>query len=187
MLCAFTLKPGVKTVSGQVLTGERQFSFSTGGPAIRSSQPYEGSDQISEDQAFLLTLDALPDEASVIENVSFSVQGIGERIGVRIIKGEEEKEILKAHHIKADAIPRIVIAARQKFPNQAQVSLVWGQGVKTVSGVAGEKDQSLPFKSAAKKSGKPRSDRIWQSLSGASVSMVLFRSMQPYPSAFPKA
>ena len=146
VLCAFTLKPGVKTVSGQVLTGERQFSFSTGGPAIRSSQPYEGSDQISEDQAFLLTLDALPDEASVIENVSFSVQGIGERIGVRIIKGEEEKEILKAHHIKADAIPRIVIAARQKFPNQAQVSLVWGQGVKTVSGVAGEKDQSLPFK-----------------------------------------
>ena len=144
--CTFTLKPGIKALSGQVLTAEGQFAFSTGGPAIRSSQPYEGSDQISEDQAFLLTLDALPDEASVLEHVSFSVQGIQERVGVRIVKGQEEIEILKAHHIKADAVPRIVIAARQRFPNHTQVSLVWGQGVKTVSGVAAEKDQVLPFK-----------------------------------------
>lgn len=143
--CTFTLEPETKTISGQILTGERVFSFSTGGPAIRGSQPYEGSDQIGEDQSFLLTLDAPPDEASVMEQVSFSVQGLQERIGVRIIKGEEEREILKAHRMKTDTIPRILIAARQKFPNQARVNLVWGQGVKTVSGVATEKDQVLPF------------------------------------------
>ncbi|MBM4312550.1 MAG: alpha-2-macroglobulin [Deltaproteobacteria bacterium] len=145
VVCTFTLKPETKTISGQVLTGEREFSFSTGGPAIRGSRPYEGSDEISEDQAFLLTLDAPPDEASVIENVFFSVQGIGERIGIRIIKGDEEKQILGAHRMKADAVPRIVIAARQKFPNQARIHLVWGRGVKAVSGVATEKDQVFPF------------------------------------------
>ncbi|MBN1662030.1 MAG: alpha-2-macroglobulin [Deltaproteobacteria bacterium] len=145
-ICTFSLKPEIKTLSGQVLTGDKQFSFTTGGPAIRSSRPYEGSDQVSEDQAFLLTLDALPDETSVIENVYFAVQGIQEQIGIRIIKGEEQKVIFKAMHIKDDAIPRIMIAARQKFPNNAQISLVWGQGVKTLTGVSSEKNQILPFK-----------------------------------------
>ena len=74
--CEFRLKSGLKTLSGKEMTGQKVFSFSTGGPAIKSSVPYEGAQSLDEEQIFVLTVDAEPDEASVIQNVSFSIEGI---------------------------------------------------------------------------------------------------------------
>ncbi|RPI99741.1 MAG: hypothetical protein EHM36_15575, partial [Deltaproteobacteria bacterium] len=56
--CEFRLKPGLKSLSGKGVAGLQAFSFSTGGPAIKSSSPYEGSGWIDEEQIFILTLDA---------------------------------------------------------------------------------------------------------------------------------
>src|SRR5688572_15700727 len=39
----------------------KRFEFSTGGPAIVSTHPYEGDPAIEEDAIFILTLDAEPD------------------------------------------------------------------------------------------------------------------------------
>ena len=63
--CLFRLKPGLRSLAGRALD-PREFSFSTGGPAIVSTVPYEGNRGISEDQVFILKLDAVPDEASVL-------------------------------------------------------------------------------------------------------------------------
>ena len=52
--CSFRLRPGLTSLDGRALSGAAQFAFSTGGPAITSSQPGEGSDAIDEDQAFVL-------------------------------------------------------------------------------------------------------------------------------------
>lgn len=71
--CEFRLKPGLKTLSGKDVVGENQFSFSTGGPAIRGSIPHEGDQSLEEEQIFILTLDAEPDDPSVIQHVAFSV------------------------------------------------------------------------------------------------------------------
>src|SRR5262245_59222611 len=56
--CSFKLRAGLTSLDGRTLSGATQFAFSTGGPALTSSQPSEGSDSIDEDQAFVLELDA---------------------------------------------------------------------------------------------------------------------------------
>ncbi|MBI5379828.1 MAG: alpha-2-macroglobulin [Nitrospirae bacterium] len=147
--CTFQLRDGLRSLAGKVLGGQREFAFSTGGPAIRSSIPRQGSEQIHEDQAFLLILDAEPTEASLLEHVSFTVEGIPERIGVRIFTGEEREAILKSHRFylsRWTGKPVVILQARQRFPNTVKVNLVWGKGVASLSGVAAEKDQVLPFK-----------------------------------------
>lgn len=143
LLCEFSLKPGLKTLSGHELSGKKVFSFSTGGPSILSIDPYAGSQSIDEGQIFLLHLDAEADEASVLSNVFFSVEGINERVGVNILKGEERELILKARHLEKARKPLIVISAKQNFPALAEVGLNWSKGVMTKTGVAAEADQSL--------------------------------------------
>ena len=97
-------------------------------------------------QIFVLYLDAAPREASLIENVFFSVDGVNERIGINIITGKDRNDILKAiNHNNSDGIV-VLIQAKQAFPDNAAVTLVWGQGVASESGIATEKDQLLSFK-----------------------------------------
>jgi hypothetical protein len=40
--CEFRLQDGFKSLGGHALSGQQQFSFSTGGPAVRFSTPGEG-------------------------------------------------------------------------------------------------------------------------------------------------
>jgi hypothetical protein len=39
--CEFTLKDGLQSLAGNLLTGQKVFSFSTGGPSILASDPYQ--------------------------------------------------------------------------------------------------------------------------------------------------
>lgn len=147
IICEFTLKPDLKTLSGKQITGAKQFSFSTGGPAIKESVPYEGSEYIEEDQAFILMLDAEPSEESVLSNASCAIEGINERVGIRILKGEEREKILKVNRdVRYKDTPGLILQCRQKFPESAKVSLIWGKGIKSLSGVETNEDQALHFK-----------------------------------------
>jgi len=146
--CEFRLKPELKTLSGKEIAGQRVFSFSTGGPSImKPSYPPEGHQNIDEEQIFVLTLDAEPDEASVLQNAFFSVAGIQEHIGIKIIEGKEKEEILNAQfrYRKPPSLPRILIQCKRRFPADTKVSLVWGKGVKSKSGVETDQDQTLHF------------------------------------------
>ena len=147
VICEFTVKPELNTLAGEPLTGEKQFSFSTGGPAIINSEPYQGSDRIDENQIFVLQLDAEPLEESVLPNVSCSIEGINERVGIRISKGEEREKILKTRYYRRyKDVPVIILQCRQSFPNDSKVSLIWGKGIASLSGVKTTEDQVLPFK-----------------------------------------
>jgi len=145
--CEFRLKPGLKTLSGQEVTGQKEFSFSTGGPAIKSSTPYEGSQYLNEEQIIVLTLDAEPDEESVIQNVFFSIEDIQDRVGIKFITGKEKEEILKAlfRYRKPPPLPIILIQSKQRFPSNAKVSLIWGKGVMSKTGVPTDQDQIFRF------------------------------------------
>ena len=166
IICEFTLKPGIKTLSGKEITGKNTFRFSTGGPAVKGTRPWEGNEGIDEKQIFVLVLDAEPREESIMKNVFFSVEGIKEQVGVSLIKGKEREEILQAIHPQGkDSVKvwlrklcyRIVsepvedshivlLQAKQNFPPSKEVKLIWGAGVTSASGVATSQDQVLSYK-----------------------------------------
>lgn len=147
--CSFTLNAGVQSLSGRELGGTREFAFSTGGPAIRSVLPSAGLRGISEEQVFILVLDSVPDEASVRALARFTIAGIAQAVGVEIIAGEPREAILAAHpwlfEQGADRSRCLLLRCRQRFPQKTKVNLVWGKGIRSVSGVATEQDQVLAF------------------------------------------
>src|SRR6185436_17635214 len=131
---------------GRALTGRREFSFSTGGPAIKASLPRGGSQWIDEEQAFILLLDALPTDASLQRHVGFEVEGLGERIPARLVTGAARDAILKARAGWLPAGPTIIVQAQRPFPHGAVVTLVWDTGVAAASGVATTEPHTLTFK-----------------------------------------
>jgi hypothetical protein len=146
LACTFQLKPNMKTLKGEPLGGPGLFSFDTGGPSVLFSRPEEGQGWIDENQVFIFSLDAEADEASVLERVYLMVQGIQERVGIRLIQGEEKENLFKALGYSKGKTPYIVFQSRQTFPFSSEVKIVWGKGVRTVSGVSLKEDQVLTFK-----------------------------------------
>jgi uncharacterized protein YfaS (alpha-2-macroglobulin family) len=144
--CSFRLSAGLRALDGGAVAGPREFAFSTGGPAIRSSAPHPDRGPIDEEQAFVLALDAPVTEASVLQGAGFSVEGLRERVGVRILSGSARDAILAARFGDSPRPEQLlVLQARQRFPNGRQVTLVWGRGVESASGVATDQNQELTW------------------------------------------
>jgi alpha-2-macroglobulin len=145
--CTFQARDGLRSLAGNEIAGTRSYNFSTGGPAILESRPYQGSENVDEDQIFILQLDSDATEASVLEHVYFTVEGIADRIAVRIVSGSDRAKILKAEYryLKEPLPHFLLLQAKQKFPNDTHITLVWGSGVQSPSGVATEQNQALPF------------------------------------------
>ncbi len=147
--CAFTLDPAVRSLAGRKLGGAREFTFSTGGPAILTAIPRSGQQGISEEQVFILLLDSIADEATVLSQVRFAIAGIPQAVGCRIVTGQAREAILDAHPwlFTPDTDRRrcLLLQSRQRFPHKTKVSLVWGKGVRSAAGVASDQDQVLHF------------------------------------------
>src|SRR5262245_13394152 len=144
--CTFTVHPGLKTLDGQTIEGTQSFSFDTGGPSIVESRPWESSEDLTEDQAFLVILDAVPEETSILANASFSVEGVAERVGVTVLGGADRDLLAKHFERSIDKRPFVILQARQHFPDGAKITLVWGKGIKSASGIATAEDQDKTFK-----------------------------------------
>ncbi|MEP6876917.1 MAG: MG2 domain-containing protein, partial [Burkholderiales bacterium] len=144
--CTLKARPEWKPSAG-ALTGSTEFAFNTGGPAVVSSQPYDGA-TIEEDQFFMLRLSGAAVETTVVANAWCEVEGIGERIGVRVIGGEARAELLKARHIeKAQAERTLVLACERPLPNGAALRVVWGKGIAAAANpkIATSAEQRLRF------------------------------------------
>ena len=115
---------------------QRVHFFATGGPAVVSSQPYDGN-TIDEDQHFLLRLSGPAVESTVAANAWCEVQGIGERLPVRIVTGRDRDELLKARRVDRQAAKAPaqwqVLACQRPLPAEAAVRLVWGKGVAALA------------------------------------------------------
>ena len=145
VVCEFFVKSDLKNISGKAVEGQQKFAFSTGGPAIKEAIPGEGSEFISEDQIFILKLDAEAGEESILANVFCSIEGIQEKVGVRLIQGEG-KERLSREQYRLKNVPHVLVQCRQSFPNHAVVKLIWGKGIASLSGVKTTTDQVLTFR-----------------------------------------
>ncbi|MBF0343754.1 MAG: alpha-2-macroglobulin [Nitrospirae bacterium] len=151
--CKFTLKPDIKTLAGRPIEGTREFSFSTGGPAIIEMRPYEGNERIDEKQVFILILNTEADEDSIIKNTYCSITGVNERVGINIIKGEERLDYIKTAYRystkKYTNARTVVVSCKRNFPPNTVVKLIWGKGVKSHNGVPNTDDKTLAYKTRA--------------------------------------
>ena len=91
--CTFTVKADLKDTAGVAVAPGQQYEFSTGGPAIVRSLPYEGS-RIDENQVFILGLDAPAKPETITAHAHCIAAGVNEEIGVRLVTGAERKTIL---------------------------------------------------------------------------------------------
>lgn len=143
--CRFELAPGLVTLAGRPLAGTRSFAFSSGGPAVLESNPWEGS-AISEDQAFLLRVDVGATAESMLTSAVFAVAGSRDAVGVRILTGPERDALLSTLAPSERNATWIALQARQRFPAGAQVTLQWGPGIATPSGVETAEPQRFQFR-----------------------------------------
>ncbi len=169
--CSFSLKKGLKALSGAAVGGTQTFSFSTGGPAVTGSFPRDGWSVADEEQVFLLKLDAPATVQSVRDHARCIVQGLGEEIPVEVLTGAAREAMLNARKDlgygyfslllksgqSADIRVRdrsleqaeeniLVVRCQRRLPPASQLQLLWGRGIETPSGIATVNDQKLAFR-----------------------------------------
>lgn len=125
--CTLKARPEWKPQTG-ALTGASSFQFSTGGPAVSAVQPYAGA-QIEEDQHFLLRLTGPAVESTVLAHAACEIEGIGERVPVRIVSGAQRDQVLKARRLQKQAAQWLMLACQRPLPPDTPVRLVWGAGI----------------------------------------------------------
>jgi hypothetical protein len=141
--CRFTLAADLRTLSGAKIDGQRDFSFSTGGPAVTNSAPW--SRIIDEDQRFAFRLDAPATRESIEAHAVIRVAGLPDPIGLRVVEGGDRDAILESLDWKTDDPRIVVLEARQRFAPGEKLTLNWGPGIATTSGVATEQEQLFEY------------------------------------------
>ncbi|HEU4457954.1 MAG TPA: MG2 domain-containing protein [Methylibium sp.] len=129
--CRVRLKAGWKpsAANASALTGATDFTFQTGGPAIVQTRPWPGS-EIAEDQHFILQLSGPALEASVADKAWCEVDGLGERLPLKLVVGAAREAALKSQRIDKRLHARTLVAGcGRPLPNDTAVRLVWGAGI----------------------------------------------------------
>jgi len=152
--CSLQVRSGFKSPKGAELSGANSYKFNTGGPFVQNVQPYPGN-RIDEEQFFTLRLNGPATLASVQANVWCSVEGLGERVAVRLIDGKDRAALLKAQGLEAaatkDPLSIVTLACNRTFSASAKVQIVYGKGVSTpasgsnANGVANSVEKRFAF------------------------------------------
>ena len=129
--CDFTLKPGLKSIKGEAITGESRYEFFAPGPWPRSILP-RGGQKIEEDQAFLIEPSAAVTRESVERNVWCEADGVGNRIPVRLLPDKTRAEMVASQGGK-DSPALLALTCAERLPAGAHVRLVWGKGIETAA------------------------------------------------------
>jgi uncharacterized protein YfaS (alpha-2-macroglobulin family) len=141
--CSFVAKPGLKSVAGSELTGTASYNFNTGGPAV--VRRYPSGEKIEENQYFALLLNGAADPQSIEKHVYCEASGISERIGVQVVTGPDREAIVKALGLVPVSDRSVVLHCKQALPAESEVTLTFGAGVTTLSGVASTADRHFKF------------------------------------------
>lgn len=170
-VCRFEPRRGLKDAAGAAVAARGPFTFDTGGPVVQASLPYEGSESIDEEQAFLLRLDGPATVESIRAHARCIVEGLAEALPVTVIEGAERAALLAQRRQLGYAYYRIlwadgevtqarvrdaalqvaeqrVVAVRcqRRLPPAAMVELVWGKGIAAPSGLRTTDERRLPFR-----------------------------------------
>jgi uncharacterized protein YfaS (alpha-2-macroglobulin family) len=145
--CRFLPKKELKSVKGGLWENPNEFSFSTGGPSVLASSPYDGA-QIEEQQSFLFQVDGELDTKSVEKNAYVLVEGMAEKIPVKVLEEKIALQIAKQDYRMRKVKKSFLLAVQvsRPLPSNKRVQLVWGKGIRSLSGSETEKDQFLAFR-----------------------------------------
>ncbi|MFB5651583.1 alpha-2-macroglobulin [Leptospira wolffii] len=141
--CKFTTK-AIRSLAGNALTPGVAYSFHTGGPLVSRMAPYYYS-PISEDQIFVLEFDTEPKLSDVSEKIWFALEGLGNKIPVRLLQGKDREKILNISGFDTGSKKTIVFASRQIFPANSKLRLIVEKGFRSASGVASSSDWAQNF------------------------------------------
>jgi uncharacterized protein YfaS (alpha-2-macroglobulin family) len=163
--CTFKLNPKSKDLAGASLQGLDKYTFSTSGPALLGVNPRAGT--IEPDQYFVTLLDGELNLDSVVKNAYFEVEGIPDKVTIKIIDGSTREATLRAaikNEWQWDSFEELlkrnpsaplskikemdnflILAATRRFPEQAKVVLHWPKGILSKSGLPVEEPQSFHF------------------------------------------
>lgn len=164
--CTFRLKSEVKDIAGNKVEGLEEYSFSTAGPALLDMMPRYND--IEPDQYFVARVDGAIDPKSVMSKAYFEVEGLPDKVLVKIIEGKAREDVVRLtiknnwqwnqyedllqqkKRVPFSQIKEmndfIVLAATRRFPESAKVIFHWPQGILSQSGVAVEEAQHFDFK-----------------------------------------
>ena len=122
--CTLTADPAWKPLAG-ALEGTTEYRFNTAPLAVQQLRPCPGG-RVDEEQQFLLRFngDAAPKQAAA---AWCEVEGLADRMPVRVIDGAPRAELLRQQRITADAARWLLVACERPFPADARVRLVWGR------------------------------------------------------------
>jgi len=139
---------GLRSLSGSTLTGTSSFRFNTGGPFVQHIEP--GSWQaIEEEQAFVLQLNGAATLDSVQANLWCAIDGLGERVPVRLIDGEPRARLLQALRLEAKAakapLRYVAFSCNRRLTPASRVQVVYGKGVATPSGVVNRTETRFAY------------------------------------------
>ncbi len=146
--CTVTRIPTFKPSAGGELTGPERYQFNTGGPFVRSYMPGSYS-RIDEQQMFVLELNGAATLDSVRQNIWCAADGVGERIPVKLLDGDQRAGLLKAFGrdkaAEKDPLRFVTLQCNRTLTPGAKVQVVYGKGVATPSGVANNVERRLEF------------------------------------------
>ncbi|WP_428312046.1 alpha-2-macroglobulin family protein [Hydrocarboniphaga sp.] len=204
--CRFTLKAGLKSLAGAALSGKKEFSFATGGPAVRAALPGEGSQTVDAEQVFLLATDAPATRASIEASGYCAVANLAERLPLQLIEGKEREAVLAQRRalsysyyrvlfkngdtdylqINSDELARrerdiAVVRCSRPLPEDTEFDLVWGKGIATSSGAATTIDQVLKYRTRPAFSASFGCDRVNADAACTPVLAMSLRFSAPVP------
>lgn len=143
MRCSVTLADGLKSSTGNALTGPREYRFETGGPFVLGVMP--GYGEIEENQFFVLRLNGPATEASALQNIWCESNGLGNRIPVKSVDTTSRTALLKHFHLEKDSARVLTLACQQTLPSATKMQLVYGRGVTGPSGLANDVEKRFDF------------------------------------------
>jgi uncharacterized protein YfaS (alpha-2-macroglobulin family) len=169
MTCKATLKPGLKTLAGKLLGGNRVFTIDSGGPFARAVLPDTDNGEVEEDQAFFVAVNSAVDRASVASGAYCAVDGIGERIPVDLLPADsvdstltgmgdrwQRRSFLRDAGIsewpeepaaRRAALANIVaLKCRRPLPAGRDMALVWSGKIRSPSGKLAGDDRRFDYK-----------------------------------------
>ncbi|RYX97846.1 MAG: alpha-2-macroglobulin [Comamonadaceae bacterium] len=146
--CTVQVRAGFKSAKGSALTGPSSYKFNTGGPFVQSVRPGTYN-RIDEEQYFLLRLNGAATLQSVRDNVWCAVDGLGERVPVKLIDGSERQGLLKSEGLEKDAaknpLKYVTLTCNRRLTADSKMQLVFGKGVATPSGIANSVEKRFDF------------------------------------------
>ena len=106
--------------------------------------------QLDEEQFFVLQLNGPATTESVQANVWCALEGVGERVPVRMIDGAQRTDLLKALGLEKRAAKEPLqfpsFACNRRLTSGSQLQLVFGKGVATPSGVANSVEKRFTYR-----------------------------------------